>query len=67
MELIKDTMIDAMNALIPFAEAPSSSMDDYLCHKGLTDMWNCERCSRAIHAYGAILSLEIAINELEEQ
>ena len=63
--MIKNTLIDAQNALDEFAAAPSSRMDDYPCHKGLTDIWNCGRCSRAIHAYGASRAIDYALAELE--
>jgi hypothetical protein len=66
-QLIINTLHDAISALSPYAEAPTKKMEDYRCHKGICDMWACERCSNAIHAYGTILSIDYALAELIEK
>ena len=63
----KSMIIDAINALEHFAERPNNQMDDYQCHKGLCDKYECGRCGRAIHAYGALMSLELWLADIEKQ
>jgi hypothetical protein len=65
-ELIKNTLLDAQSALAPFAEPPSDMMDTYPCHSGICSKWQCVRCYRAIHAYGAMMSIDYALAELEK-
>lgn len=43
-----------MKAIEPFAEEPSSRMDSYLCHSGITTKENCSQCSKAIAAFKAL-------------
>jgi len=64
-ECEKRILIDAVNALEPFAEAPSIQMDHYPCHVGLTDKYHCGRCSRAINAYGVMVTIELWLSENE--
>ena len=66
-EMEKSMVIDAINALEPFAENPAFMMDDYPCHKGLCSKYDCERCGRAIHAFGALMSLELWLADIEKQ
>ena len=66
-ELIKNTLLDAQSALAPFAEPPSNVMESYPCHIGICSMWKCVRCDRAIHAYGAMMSIDYALAELDKK
>jgi hypothetical protein len=43
-----------MEALEPFAEEPTKTMDTFPCHNGITTKEMCGRCSRAIAAYQAL-------------
>jgi len=49
---------DLLEALRPFAEAPSRDMDDFPCHVGITTKEKCGRCSRALAAFAAIAKAE---------
>lgn len=42
-----------MDAVEPFAEQPSDSMDTYPCHIGICPKERCGRCGRAIAAWKA--------------
>lgn len=66
MKYVKSAMEDAINALEPFAENPGLLDDEAMCHKGLCSKWECGKCSRHIHAYGAMMSLQIMLGKLGE-
>lgn len=53
-------MIDKLRiAIAPFAERPSTSMDNFPCHVGINTKERCGRCSRAIAAWEAYAGSDI--------